>query len=583
MESRNLVSSGQRATETVKFCRVDERPASGDEGDPKQTLRRVRRWFLPSLLFLVLACGGTAWSQVTLRGPATLQCGLSGCCPGTVLPMTVSWTGAPVGFGPYVITWSNGGEAPAQVVSSLPVTIPVAIWDQDVDVQVTDIFGGWYTASANLRAQLDLYAISASVSGGGTVCIGTPQTIRVDLENYITGLPGWVLEWSDGYVETVLVAGSTYTHYRTVTPVAPTTYSVNLVRPPGLTFGGQNLCGRRGRGAATFNAAIPGLPSVSVSGSSAICPGDTAVVSVTLGSGLPTGPFTWSVFWADGLSETVTSPTQPYVHTRAVSPATTTTYSVAQVSQFCGNNTLIAFGSGSATISVSPSFPVSITSATLTGNQLRVTGAVWPTQGLPGTIHFHQTPLPTTVVSATELTATVPASMLGAAGGAAVHVVAESQAPGCWQAASNALSVSWDPARTNRGTIINTTTGPSVGNRNMTFRLEGGEPLQPLSMMVDLGFPANGSSFFPPLAVFGNQALSTYSPNAFPIIDGLQALGAFGRAPVASLDGGGGFAITIPALEPILAGVPFRLQAAYLDPTRPSQVSLTWPFEARVR
>lgn len=415
----------------------------------------------------------------------------------------------------------------------------------------------------------------AHVSGGGFLCLGGTGTIQVDLS--LRGISAtsatWVLTWSDGLVETVSGPATT-THYRQVPYTSvTTTYTITTVCDFNLF-----PCTNPATGSATFSPTLfAPLPSAVVGGSTVMCPLGSAQITATLGSG-SAPPYQWTIVWSDGVSETVSSPTQPHVHGRTVAPTATTTYTITSVTDDSNSCIFPATipGTGSATVNLESIPATTVASATLSGSQLTVTGSIWPLGGLPGTIWLHQTPLLTTVVSATELTATVPASMIGSAGGAPVHVVAPSQNAGCWRSVSNAVPVVWNPSRTNRGTVVNLV---DAANGTMTFRVEGGDPFVPVSLMADVGFPLG--QFLPPVPVLGGQTLSTYSVLSIPLLDGLGALGPWGGGPPAALNGLGYYELTLPT-PASASGAPFRLQALFLDAGRPEGVSLTWPLEGFV-
>jgi hypothetical protein len=90
------------------------------------------------------------------------------------------------------------------------------------------------------------------------------------------------------------------------------------------------------------------LPTATVSGGGAICPGSSATITATL-----TGTAPWSVTWSDNVTQPVSSGTTA---TRSVSPSSTTNYTVTSVSDAAS---CPRAGSGTATVTVN--VPASIT------------------------------------------------------------------------------------------------------------------------------------------------------------------------------------------------------------------------------
>src|SRR5262249_35319482 len=104
-----------------------------------------------------------------------------------------------------------------------------------------------------------------------------------------------------------------------------------------LTITDSNGCSSTCNWSVTVNA----KPTANVSGSTSICPGGSATLSVAL-----TGAAPWAILWADGFTQSAIA-SSPV--TRTVMPSSTTTYSVSSVSDAngCTNN-----GGTSATITV---------------------------------------------------------------------------------------------------------------------------------------------------------------------------------------------------------------------------------------
>jgi len=101
---------------------------------------------------------------------------------------------------------------------------------------------------------------------------------------------------------------------------------------------GVTGCKNSASGTVTVNP----LPTATVSGSTNICIGQSATISVTL-----TGTAPWDITWSDGFMQTASASPA----TRTVNPSTTTTFTVTTVTDGngCSNS-----GTGSAVVTVNP-------------------------------------------------------------------------------------------------------------------------------------------------------------------------------------------------------------------------------------
>ncbi len=168
-------------------------------------------------------------------------------------------------------------------------------------------------------------APSATVSGGGTICAGSPITLQAAL----SGTPPFTLTWSDGMVQSGI---ATMLATRSVSPATSTTYTVTAVQDASCS------------GSASGSAAVTVVeaPRAFVSTPSVlICLGGSATVTAQL-----SGPGPYTLTWSDGVVETVAGPSS----TRTVTPYQTETYSVVSVS----NETCTVPGSGSTRVIVFP-------------------------------------------------------------------------------------------------------------------------------------------------------------------------------------------------------------------------------------
>lgn len=268
-----------------------------------------------SVTTVALAAGDVAPTVAVCRRAASV-------CSGSHAEIRADLTGAP----PWSLVWSDGFNQVG--VPSSPATRmvgPDAMTTYTV-TSVSDAHGpGTSGGSVVVSTGTPPTAI---VSGGGTTCLGREALLTVD----VTGDDTVVLAWSDGATE---IVRPFFGHQRRVRPLTTTTYS--------LLSATTASCAGTASGSATITT-IP-LPTATVSGSTTICAGQSAVLRADL-----TGTGPWEVTWSDGfVSRAVFA--SPAL--RAVRPSSTTTYSVTKVADArCQTD-----GTGSATVAVLPQAP----------------------------------------------------------------------------------------------------------------------------------------------------------------------------------------------------------------------------------
>ena len=94
-------------------------------------------------------------------------------------------------------------------------------------------------------------APTATVSGGGSVCAGTSTVISASL----TGVGPWAITWSDGFMQTGIVASPAM---RTVSPLTTTIYTVTSIA--------DAACAGTSSGSATVTIADTAPPTITLSG-----------------------------------------------------------------------------------------------------------------------------------------------------------------------------------------------------------------------------------------------------------------------------------------------------------------------------
>jgi len=268
-------------------------------------------------------CTGTSngSAAVTIKTtPTATVSGGGAICPGGSATITAALTGT----APWNVTWSdNVTQTISSGTTASRSVSPVA----NTTYTVLSITDANCTGTASGSASVTIKTLpTATVSGGGgPFCPGGSATITAAL----TGTAPWSVIWSDNVTQTI---NSGTTASRTVSPSATTVYTVSSVSD-------ASGCSVPGNGSATVS--VKTLPTATVSGGGAICPGASATITAAL-----TGIAPWSVTWSDNTTQSINSGTTA---TRNVSPAATTTYTVTSVTDASGCAAVA--GSGSATVS----------------------------------------------------------------------------------------------------------------------------------------------------------------------------------------------------------------------------------------
>ena len=273
-------------------------------------------------------CTGTSSGSatVTVRPlPTAAVSGTAAICPGGSATITAALTGT----APFTVIWSdnvtqtiNTGMTASRSVSPASATT----------YTVTSLTDANCTGTSSGSATITVKTLpTAAVSGGSTICPGGSSTITATL----TGTTPFTVIWSDNVTQTI---NSGTTASRSVSPAATTTYTVTSVSDAAS-------CPRAGTGSATVT--VKTLPTATVSGGGAICPGASATITAAL-----TGTAPWTVIWSDNVTQTINSGTTA---TRSVSPAAATTYTVTSVTDASGCAAVAGSGSATVTRSVAAS------------------------------------------------------------------------------------------------------------------------------------------------------------------------------------------------------------------------------------
>jgi hypothetical protein len=166
-----------------------------------------------------------------------------------------------------------------------------------------------------------------------------------------------------------------------------------------------------------------------------------------------------------------------------------------------------------------------ITNATLT-----VTGANFLSTSV---VYADSSPLPTTFVSSSQLTAVVDFTVEGATRRGGTSIAVQNGAP----APSNAKGVAVGGMASNRGTLVRHPLNPSPGEAYSGV-LEGGTPLSPLTLISDA---SNPTPIFPVPNATGDFGLSVrpYNPGTPGWAVLTDSLGLFGSPSGPTLDANG--------------------------------------------
>jgi hypothetical protein len=105
--------------------------------------------------------------------------------------------------------------------------------------------------------------------------------------------------------------------------------------------------------------------------------------------------------------------------------------------------------------------------------------------------------------------------------------------------------------------------------------MEGAPPFATFSLFVDFGTVTPVPAFPDPITDLV-LAVSPITGSAGPLLTVFDGLGVFGPATGIAFDGSGTFVIPGIVLPNPPLGLAVTIQAAYLDPTSPIGLRLTW-------
>jgi endo-1,4-beta-xylanase len=188
---------------------------------------------------------------------------------------------------------------------------------------------------------------TASALSSSSFCVGSTLNVPFSVAGSVTANRTFTAQLSDangsfasptalGFI-TASAAGS-YSIAATIpaTAAAGALYRVRVVSSSPTVFGNAN----------NTNLTLKALPTATLSGTTAICAGSSATLSVAL-----TGTAPWSVTYTDGTTPVTVTGITASPYTFSVSPASTSTYTLTAVADGSCNGSAI---SGQAVVTVNP-------------------------------------------------------------------------------------------------------------------------------------------------------------------------------------------------------------------------------------
>jgi large repetitive protein len=294
----------------------------------------------------VLCTGIATGSSIVTVSPAphaTLSGNLQ-VCTSNPANLSVSFTGA----GPWDLTWTNGTTPVLQSgITSNPYILAVTP-TQTTTYSLVSVVSGCLGTVSGLAVVQTSSPPSASLSGGAAICAGGSTALSVAL----TGTSPWSYSYTDGTVISTIAGINSSPLIITVSPNSSRTYASVSVN--GLCSGSAI-----GSGIVTVNNL---LPNAVMSGNNAVCTGNSSLLTFNL-----TGNSPWSIIYTDGIQAYSISGITNSPHLVSVTPVSSTTYSILNVNNACGNG--VVFGTAQVGVSPGPTASMSGNLSICSGGQ----------------------------------------------------------------------------------------------------------------------------------------------------------------------------------------------------------------------
>ncbi len=496
-----------------------------------------------SQLAATVTVSGTAGSATATLTPVTVapvvSASINTATPGPFCTQqTVTFLAQPLG--PVTgYSWTFPGGVP----STSTATSPTVTFSSSGNITASLVVTGPCGPSAPIQHMVTIGSPPSvsSVFVSSSPCVGTPVLLTTNATGNITAY-----NW--------LILGAQ--------PCCPTGPSPSVVFPTPGSYSGlltvQGPCGVSAPIPFAVNVQGPPLAQITASPSAA-CVGETITLSAT-GTGTS---FLWTLPMGSPSTATGQSVMVTYA-TPGSHPVTLTAVSP------CGSSQTVH------QIQVSTRLLSSLTPA-------QIPTSAWTSLGLPlavigqcfqpsDVVFAQDTPCLTTWLSPSQLQALIPGNLSvpapGSPGGIVISVASSSGFP------TNRLVLTVGAGQ-NEGHQVITPYGSSPGSAAV-LSLAGGAALAPLTLAID---PAL-TTVYPFPDVPSSFVLGVGSPGMSFVFDGLGI--APGSALPTALDSQGGLSIPLVLPTPPLWGSTGSMQAAFLDPSSPLGMTLTWPSPLRL-
>lgn len=210
---------------------------------------------------------GTAFIRVNPQPSAALTVPTRTCAGSAATASVPATTGAN-----YAWTVTNGSIVSGQGTSSI-------MFLGSADPVTVSLVATLGTCSASSSAPVSFYTPpSGTLSGGGTVCSGDPATLSFSL----SGTPPFVLQWSDGFSQTVNGTSGT----RSVSPASTQAYTITSIADASLCPGGPV--------AGSALVTVVPRPSAAISSPASYCAGAAGLVASVPDAG-PGATYAWTI------------------------------------------------------------------------------------------------------------------------------------------------------------------------------------------------------------------------------------------------------------------------------------------------